>query len=101
MIDAASALSNLGDIERATLHSLHHAHQEAHAMDRVQKRFDELAATAEKIDQSKTHKDVRKLSPVQYVEGPTEYYTEKEPTLDGPLMIEWRTSVLSLLSRVF
>lgn len=70
-------------------------------MDRVQRRFDELAIIAEEIARSKTIRDVRKLSSTQYIDGPTQYKTEREPSLNASLMIEWRTSVLSLLSRVF
>jgi hypothetical protein len=55
-------------------------------MDVVQKRFDELELLAKRITDSQTTK---------YVDG------EVVPTLDGRLMVEWQTSVLSLLSRVF
>jgi hypothetical protein len=70
-------------------------------MDSIRKRFNELAEMAEAIAHSQTEHSVKKASPVQYSGSPTKYYTRNEITLDGPLLIEWRTSVLSLLSRVF
>ena len=38
---------------------------------------------------------------MQYFEGPTRYDTYSVPDLDIDLLVQWRTSTLSLLSRVF
>ena len=70
-------------------------------MDRIQKRFDELASMADEITESKSHKNVQKPSAIQSLNGPLAYYTSTKATLNSRLMIEWRTSVMSLLSRVF
>ena len=70
-------------------------------MDLVQKRFDELAATKDKIAGSQTTKQVQKRSKFQMMGEPVKTYPVNEPTLDTTLLIEWQTSVLSLLSRVF
>ena len=70
-------------------------------MDVIQKRFEELSQLAGRIIDSQCDKTVQIASDIQNLEGPINYYSERVPSLDGKLLVQWQTSVLSLLSRVF
>lgn len=60
----------------------------------------ELAADAERIAQSHETKVVKQASSIQYLGEPTQYVDVRVEDLNTSLMIEWQTSVLSLLGRV-
>jgi hypothetical protein len=76
-------------------------------MDIIQKRFDELSAMADKIissmSTSERHMEItprrRSLAQLQRDNPSVRTYTEQ--SMDAALAIEWQTSVLSLLTRVF
>lgn len=70
-------------------------------MDRIQKRFNELSEMADEIAKSKGHKIVHMESSLQVLGEPTKTYPEEVDEIHIKLMAQWRTSVLSLLSRVF
>ena len=70
-------------------------------MDRIQARFDELADTARAIFESMTQESQQFRSSVQFEGEPPSYHTENVDVLDGELVVQWSTSVQSLLFRVF
>ncbi len=71
-------------------------------MQRVQKRFDDLAVMANEIRGS--FKDVRRRE-AENVQplfgGPTNFKTVTHGVLDFEAMIQWQTSVVNLIARVF
>ena len=70
-------------------------------MERIQKRFDELAETADEIFRTFNEVDGKRLARVQQMGEPTRYVRTTRKTLDRESLIQWQTSVLNLLSRVF
>ena len=71
-------------------------------MDPIQKRFDELETAAQEIIDGKCEKSrqVRKRGFYRLNQDP-EYYTEKVEVIDAQSIVQWTTSVQSLLVRVF
>ena len=68
-------------------------------MDRIKKRFDELAAQAESIiDQSTLRTGVVDLP---WVSGMPKYVPPQIPDIDKHATTQWRTSVASFLERLF
>lgn len=71
-------------------------------MNQIQKRFDNLLATANEIDGSKETKQVQVLDGIQVINRqPPRRHAETRTTIDFELFFRWRTSVESLLFQVF
>ena len=68
-------------------------------MDRIHKRFDELEKAAVAIRESKTTRTGYVNSP--WVSGMQEASSPQVPIVEEHLLTQWRTSVLSLLQRLF
>lgn len=68
-------------------------------MDKIQKRFDELAEQANVVDQSIR---ISNQAPQNDIDRESaDFYSDAYECIDGEKFISWQTSTLSLLARVF
>ncbi|WDI41813.1 DUF4145 domain-containing protein [Bremerella sp. P1] len=70
-------------------------------IDRVKRRFEQLAATAEEIEDSKDFGSDSVPSNVQSLTGPTRMTTVRTYLIDLPKVLQWYSSVRTLLVQVF